>query len=954
MFTIRAWPRLLLALFAAPSLLAETAQPMTNTDTYFKLPMAFEKNVGQLPDQKVRFLAHERNYLVYLEPTKTTMHLRKQNKKSYSPNLLKNQKRFSTIDHAAIKREALGRTTLTIKLLNANKNATAESLEKLPGVSNYYVGNDKAQSFEGIANYAKVKFNSIYPGIDLVYYGNHGVLEHDFIVSPKATPDTIRFAIEGTKKISLDPKGNLLIGPVQLSKPVIYQMRGNTRVDIAGSYELKGKNTVGFKVASYDKTRPLIIDPQLIYSTFLGDSGRDSGNGIAVDSLGNAYIAGTTDSLISPGLPTAVVTKLNPTGGAELYRTIIGGSDVDIGIGVAVDGLGAAYVCGFTFSGDFFTTFGSFQPALSGPDDGFVAKLNSAGTIVYSTLLGGSDFEIVPDIAVEPNTGSTFVVGFTASNDFPTTASAFQTTKPSSDGIPTTFVTKLNPTGSGLIYSTYLGGSQLTQGISIATNGLAGNAFVTGVTDSADFPTTSNVFQSNLAGSGDVFLTKLNHDGSGLVYSTYFGGSSFDVGQGIAVDAGGNAYVTGITGSIDLPTSPGAFQTVGPTLGVQAGFVAKFNANATALAYSTYLHGSSADEAANIAVSTSGEAFITGNTTSSDFPVTAEAFQTTYAGNTDAFLTRLNSTGTQIVYSTFFGGTGEDRGFDVAVDGAGNAYITGATDSTDFPVTKTIFDQDAHPTDAFAAKFSPVTSPVNHTLLYNIATLPGTHGTVPGTIMLEDRFVKQTVHVGKAVEIGNPVDKMFDNVDSPIVNPNINYVAYVIEELCPFSRQVTASDQFGSLTAQLSAGRVLLVGIGGTAQGPKVISPLKTAAAGTHFRCYDVEAPKGKNPGVIEDGRFVVPKAVVLNDGAGTVSLPFNVVRPAKFCVAAKKTHNGTLTDANIVDNANNYMCYEAIPTGNMPTQFSSKLTDQFGDVLFTTQNYFQLCVPSTITAPAQ
>jgi hypothetical protein len=412
---------------------------------------------------------------------------------------------------------------------------------------------------------------------------------------------------------------------------------------------MKGKRQVGFRVAAYDPSRPLIIDPVLAYSTYLGGSGDDFGLGIAVDGAGSAYVTGQTLSTNFPttsgaaqttkagGFSDVFVTKLDATGSAFLYSTYLGGSDFDFSLGIAVDGAGSAYVTGATRSTDFPTTSGAAQTTNAGSVDAFLAKLDATGSaLLYSTYLGGSSDDGGRGIAVD-GAGSAYVTGDTSSTDFPATSGAAQTTNA---GGQDAFVTKLNASGSALLYSTYLGGSSGEVGQGIAVDG-AGRAYMTGSTQSTDFPTTSGAAQTIYAGGFfDAFVTKLDATGSVLLYSTYLGGSGDDVGLGIAVDGAGSAYVTGQTFSSNFPTTSGAAQTTHAG-GIADAFVTKLDASGSALLYSTYLGGSGFDIGQGIAVDGAGRVYVTGDTSSTNFPTTSGAAQTTHAGSFDAFVAKI-------------------------------------------------------------------------------------------------------------------------------------------------------------------------------------------------------------------------------------------------------------------------------------------------------------------------
>jgi hypothetical protein len=604
-----------------------------------------------------------------------------------------------------------------MKLRNASPAVKIAGTDELAGTSNYFIGDDPAKWLTGVPTYAKVKYEGIYSGIDLVYYGNQQQLEYDFIVAPGADPRRIAFEVSGAKRIRRDAEGDLVLtmktgeSEILWHKPVVYQEEDGARQLVAARYALTDSNRVGFEVAKYDASRPLYIDP-LIYSTYLGGIGTDLGTGIAVDSAGNAYVTGYTNSIDFPtknplqatyggSYDDAFVAKINPTGLALVYSTYLGGSGRDMGFGIAADSAGNAYVTGLTDSTDF-PTMNPIQPANGGLEDVFVAKLNPTGSaLVYSTYLGGSADDGSYGIAVD-SAGNAYVTGGTVSTDFPVTPGAFQPACGGTDNCAygDAFVAKLNAAGSALDYSTYLGGSRQDHCHGIAVDG-AGNAYVTGYTLSTDFP-VHGALQNTNAGNGDAFVAKFNPSGSALVYSTYLGGSSSDFGRGIAADSAGNAYVTGYTISNNFPTA-NALQPAKGGGGVDA-FVAKINPTGSAFVYSTYLGGSLQDYGYGIAADSAGNAYVTGLTASKNFP-TRNPLQKKQAGSGDAFVAKLNSTGSAFVYSTLLGGTLTDSAYGIAVDSAGNAYITGQTSSTDFPTLNPLQPANAGAPDAFVAKF---------------------------------------------------------------------------------------------------------------------------------------------------------------------------------------------------------------------------------------------------------
>jgi hypothetical protein len=478
-----------------------------------------------------------------------------------------------------------------------------------------------------------VAYNGLYAGIDLVTWGQRDSLKYEFHVAPGADYQQIRIHYDGIKGLSIDAQGVLhvqtALGDLTDAAPMIYQQIGGRQVPVAGQFKLLDADTYTFVITGpYDPTRELVIDPDLAWSTYLGGSGDYGGGGIAVDAADNVYVTGDTSSI------------------------------------------------------DFPTTAGAIDTTFSGSIGGvFVAKIDPSGSgLVYWTYLGGNGQST--GIAVDA-AGNAYVTG-TALGGFPTTPGALETTWNVGYKV---FVTKLNASGSGLVYSTYLGGSGNDESFGIAVDA-SGNAYVTGGTNSIDFPTTAGALDTTYNDgypTGDAFVAKLNASGSALVYSTYLGGSGDDEGNGIAVDAGGNAYVTGWTESSDFPTTVGALDTT--YNGGDDAFVAKLNANGSGLVYSTYLGGSGDDLGCGIAVDEAGNAYVTGSTWSIDFPTTAGALDTTSVGSGDAFVANLNANGSGLIYSTYLGGSGDDVGSGIAVDAVGDAYVTGITDSNDFPTT---------------------------------------------------------------------------------------------------------------------------------------------------------------------------------------------------------------------------------------------------------------------------
>jgi hypothetical protein len=769
------------------TLLSGTSQLL---QSYGLLPLSFEANQGQTASQ-VNFLSRGTGYSLFLTPSQAVLAL---------------QKAASTASVGPLK--PAPEQVLAMQFVGANSAAQAAGLDQQTGVSNYFVGSDPSKWLHNVPHYGQVEYQSLYRGIDLVYYGNQTQLEYDFVVAPGANPGAIQLAFQGMQSQTLDSQGDLVLhtagGDVLEQAPVVYQEIGGVRHFISGKYVLEANGQVGFSLGAYDHSQSLVIDPVLSYSTYLGGSGTDTGSRIAVDSTGSAYVFGTTDSTDFPVLPNALAEGLTgywPFDGDGVEQS---GSGRDLqlvgGVGFAPGLIGQAldlhannaqyaqrsqddsvYDFGsndFTiqvwvnfnshnreqtllekFAGSggpgwTLTTPGShyqFTSDLTGPinspdilttgtwhdvlvrrsgdefdlwvDDALVAKTTASGAIGTTTnplLVGrrnagdGRDFSVDghldetaiwnraltdAEIGALWNKGKGLAINGTLTGVF----------QSANAGKHDFYVAKLNPAGTGLIYSTYLGGS----GDEVIAGGLAldaaGNAYLTGETKSADFPTTFGAFQPTFAGD-DAFLTKLNAAGNDLDYSTFINGNGSTIGEGVAVDAMGNAYFTGETHANNLPTTPGAAQKNFGGGGEDA-FVGKLNPTGSALVYLTYLGGSGSEDSgepdSTIAIDGTGNAYVSGMTQSTDFPTTTGAFQTSLVGTEDAFVTKLNTTGTAFTYSTYLGGTGINYSTGIAVDSAGNAYIAGTTNSTNFPTMNPLQATNGGGFDDFISKLNP-------------------------------------------------------------------------------------------------------------------------------------------------------------------------------------------------------------------------------------------------------
>ncbi len=620
-------------------------------------------------------------------------------------------------------------TALRMKLAGSNPKVHPVGIDPMPHRTHYLTGNDARKWRTNVAQYAKVKYEGVYPGIDLVYYGKEQQLEYDFMVRPGSNPNTISMIFEGAQAARIDESGDLIlatnVGEVRQHKPFAYQEVNGTRQPIVCEYQLasqtetfslanldnqsltgQSRNRVRFELGQYNESLPLIIDPVLSYSSYLGGSSNDQSNGIFIDLAGDIYIVGQTGSLDLPtasplqsdisGNRDAFITKLNSTGTALIYSTYIGGSGDEEGLGITVDAFGQASIVGKTTSTDF-PTLTPLQPVFGGGEsDAFIAKLNAAGSaFIYSTFFGGKGDDEGRAIALD-SFAQVHITGTTTSANFPI-ANAIQEQL---SGAADAFVAKFDQTASLLFYSTLLGGDGAESGNSIALDG-NGNTYVTGATDSSNFP-TANPLQNSLGGSRDAFVSKLNSVGSFLFYSTYLGGADDDTGNGIALDEDNNAYVVGKTASASFPLSNALQSTYG---GNGDGFISKLSKEGNALVYSTFLGGDQDDAVSHIALDPVGNAYVIGETNSPTFP-TVKAVQNARSGGFDAFVAKVNTTGNKLLYSTFLGGSNEEFGRGIAVSSADNVFVTGKVESANFPIANPVQARNDGLADAFVSRLS--------------------------------------------------------------------------------------------------------------------------------------------------------------------------------------------------------------------------------------------------------
>ncbi len=762
---------------AAPAVsIAQNAAQKTDQQNRIRaalgaLPLAFEANQGQ-SDPQVKYMARGNGYTLFLTANDAVFAV---HSTSGSPSTALSK--FHTPKSAPVLPREEKSAAIHMQLVGGNSRAEIAAGSVLPGVTNYYIGNDPSKWQQGIKQYSGVTYREVYPGVNVAYHGQQRQLEFDFVVAPKASPAPINLAFNGASKISTDGDGNLVLsssaGDVLLHKPVAYQEKDGQRQLVDVAFRQTSASHVGFALGSYDHSRELVIDPALNYATYLGGASEDEVFGISVDTANNVFVTGETNS--TSGFPGGNAASGNgfdvfvssiSSSGSLTYTTIVGGSGNDAGLAIASDSSGATYVTGITESSNFpasanapetqkinsgncTTLKKSSQPCT----DAFAFKLDATGSLAngWCTYIGGNNDNDGYAIALD-GSGNVWVAGDTFSSSFypnshattvlySTFNAGVTLSPPADDG----FVVEVNAAGTAFGFSTYLGGSFSDQANAIAVDG-SGNVYVAGETASTDFPTAGSPYKSTCGSDGacnahsgqvfyDAFVTKITAGGSGLTYSTYIGGSSDDYAFALAIDGSGHAYITGettdddtsTTPAVQYPTTTGAFGTTYNASATANAFVTEFNTAGSALVYSTLLGGSVQDFGGGIAVDSSGDAYVTGVTGSPDFPTTSNAFQTQLNGNgsttnTDAFVTQVVAGGATLGLSSYLGGSGSENANAsgsvgvVALDGSNNIWLGGSTNSatanstTNFPVTSNALESSfgGNPYDGFVAEVSNV------------------------------------------------------------------------------------------------------------------------------------------------------------------------------------------------------------------------------------------------------
>ncbi len=757
--------------------------------------------------------------------------------------------------------------SVMMRLLGATHHAFISKENQVAAKANYLIGNDPSKWQLAVPNYERVRYHGVYPGIDLVYYGNHRNLEHDFVVSPGADPRLIRIALDGAKSVRLDvSSGDLVLataaGDLRLKKPASYQKVGGQRREVSSRYQIASDGTVGFTLARYDHHATLVIDPELSYST-INDGASGS---LAVDGSRCAYITGSR-MIGAPAHAVVMIMKMDPGGSALAYITYFGGTTNDGGSAITIDQQQNIYVTGVTYSTDFPTVTpfqSSHSPSVTGLSfaDAFITKLNPLGNkILYSSFLGGTNVEYPGGVAVDSQ-GRAYIAGTTTSSDFPTVGPLQSTLH----GASNLFIAAVSSDGASLRYSTYLGGSGSDESRGIGIDA-AGDAIVGGITNSTDFP-VKGALQSTPKGSQETFIAKINPTGSALVYSTYLGGSDYDEIESVTADASGNAYAGGSTLSLDFPTF-NALQPTVPNTGVNSyaanlaayAFVTKVNPTGSAFVYSTYLgddgnipndwylhsnfdHG---NQAFGVTVDAAGDAYVTGYTYALNFPVTSDAFQPQNNGYisdcaSNAFITRYSPGGDSLLYSTYFGGasaghdgsgvaicdgSGGAVAYGIALDPLGNFYISGTAGwpNKGFPLTGGAYKYQTSDGNPFLAKFAVVPMTSTTTLL--------TASTNPQGVGQPIAFVATVKTSLGAAETTGQVFFALDGIHTATVNLSAAGTAVWIASTLSSGNHQVSANYSGSITIHASASSVAEVIATTTAP---VISPV----AGTYNKAITV------------------------------------------------------------------------------------------------------------------
>lgn len=744
----------------APSALGPEAVSGPGSAMLSRLPLVLVENLGQW-ETKAKFVAQKGNFAVQFEKDAFTLKMEKQDK--------------DRVKGVAVRMAFEG----------ASEKASLEGEGKQEGRYSYFLGNDRTKWKSDVPGYSSALYKGLYEGVDLRVREQDSRLEYDVMLAPGADLSQVAVRCEGVRKLALGKDGSLVmetaLGPLTQKPPATwYVLPSGERKPAQAGYRVMEGNRYGFAVPEQETELALVIDPGLVWSTFLGGSSNDwpgEDRPILVDTSG-VTVCGRTTSANFPRTPGAYdtsyngafdgfVARLSPDGSRLIWGTYLGGSGDDWVFSVVQDPSGALALTGQTASANFPTTSGAFDTSYNGGVDAFVARLSSSGSsLLFSTFLGGSGAETFGAVNISVDiSGNITVGGATASFDFPVTPGAFDTSYNGAGGYGygDAFVTRLNPSGSALVWSTYLGGAS-DDFIEPMTVLSSGDVIVGGGTFSANFPTTPGAYDTSFNGVEDAYFARLNSTGSALIWSTFLGGSGMEKAA-FALDPSGNIINGCWTQSSDFPVTPGAYDT--SFNGNQDGVVSCLSADGSQLLWSTFVGGSGQDGFNAVAVKGNGEVVLAGYTFSPNFPVTSGAYDTTFNGGVDAVVARINSTGSALLYSTFLGGSANESPWALTLDNQGMAVIEGWTLSRNFPVTPSAYD----------------------------TSWNGGSGT-------GDVFVSKLDLVPLGVEIGQPTGPRGDlsvALGPPLPNPSRGQVSYTVT----LSREAKVQVRLYDLTGRL-------------------------------------------------------------------------------------------------------------------------------------------------------
>jgi hypothetical protein len=879
---------------------------------YGQAPLSFEANQGQM-DPQVKFLSRGSAYSVSLTSGGMTLTLRPSSvvtpRNGYSPSSAWASQGSRGRELAPFGRDRNPHAqtrpapvSVKINLVGAASNPKVVGEQPLETKVNYFVGQDSSKWCTNVKTFARVRYQNVYPGIDLVYYGSNRQVEYDFVVAPGADPSKIQFSVNNVDSVTVDASGNLSLvkagSNLLFQSPHIYQEIAGRKRRIRGGYTVRDNKNVSFTVAGHDRTRTLVIDPVLVYSTFLGGSGDDEGYAIAVDSTGNSYITGITNSTDFPsatlGGPSSAqtkifVAKLNASGSALQFVDYFGGTTGDDwSMGIAIDSSNNTYVTGSTTSSDFPLSNGAYAASLSGTQDGFLVKLAADGSsILYSTYIGGSGVDFANAVGVD-TAGEATIAGVTYSQDFPllnpfqSTVAASQYGKWGAYG----FVTKFSADGSALVYSTYIAGNTLAGAWGCAyycypftqINGLTvdagGNAVVVGNTDTDNLPVSENAYMKTYPGAvpdSTGFVSMFTSAG-GLGYSTYLGGDGFSYLVAVAVDSNGAAYVSGWDdGNDGFPiTSTGICDP--STTNCHGGIVAKLDSAGSNILYSTYLGPNNDMAGDSIQVDVHGNAFIVGRSYNSQFGL-ANPIQN-YNGDADGVLVEIDPTASNQLFATFLGGSQSDGASGLTLDGDGNIYIVGITTSPNFPVTETTLQSAwGGQEDAFVTKISLSNAPTPATASVSPSTLTFAESVVGATSAPQPITVTnnggQTLNISGIEASGDFALASSDCLSVPVDGSCTVAVTFTPTSSGSRPGAITFTDSaadtpqtvtldgsgvdFGlsatSTTAEVTPGRTATYRLSVTSLGGNISSPVTLSCSGTPSFATCLVSPRSVTPG---------------------------------------------------------------------------------------------------------